>query len=66
MTQFFQFLVEDFENLTHSLLDQTVTLCETILKESQMDWHQVTDILLVGGSTRMPQVSKYLEKVSGH
>ena len=58
--------VEDFENLTHSLLDQTVTLCETILKESQMDWHQVTDILLVGGSTRMPQVSKYLEKVSGH
>ncbi len=57
---------ETFEQLTKSLLDQTVTLCEGILRESNIKWKDITDILLVGGSTRMPQVSTYLQKISGH
>lgn len=57
---------EIFEQITKSLLDQTVTLCESILLESHLQWHDITDILLVGGSTRMPQVSSYLQKISGH
>ncbi|MCD7839611.1 MAG: Hsp70 family protein [Erysipelotrichaceae bacterium] len=58
--------VDEFEEITKSLIDQTGTLCEAILKEAGLTWSKVTDILLVGGSTKMPQVSKYLQKISGH
>lgn len=59
--------LEDFENNTADLLNKTGSLCESILEEAKMGWSNVTDILLVGGSTRMRQISKYLEKIShGH
>jgi molecular chaperone DnaK len=55
---------EDFESLTVDLLDKTGTLCETVLRQAGLRWADITDILLVGGSTRMPQVSEYLFKLS--
>jgi molecular chaperone DnaK len=56
---------EEFESLTADLLDKTGTLCETVLRKAGVNWTDITDILLVGGSTRMPQVSEYLFKLSG-
>jgi len=60
------FTNEIFEKITYHLLDKTGALCKAILDEIGCTWYDITDILLVGGSTRMPQVSKYLEKISGH
>jgi molecular chaperone DnaK len=56
---------EEFESLTVDLLHKTGVLCETVLHDSGTAWADITDILLVGGSTRMPQVSEYLFKLSG-
>ena len=57
----------EFDSATSDLLNKTGSLCESILKEASMTWSDVTDILLVGGSTRMKQVAKYLERLSnGH
>lgn len=58
--------LEEFENSTRDLIEKTGTLCESVLAEMQMGWEDVTDVLLVGGSTRMKQVSAYLKKKSGH
>ncbi|AEF80728.1 Hsp70 family protein [Leadbettera azotonutricia] len=56
---------EEFENLTVALLNRTGTLCTTVLKDAGVRWPDITDILLVGGLTRMPQVSNYLLGLSG-
>lgn len=59
--------LDEFESSTADLLHRTGSFCESILREADMTWEDVTDILLVGGSTRMRQVPKYLEALSrGH
>lgn len=51
---------EAFEQRTAGLLENTGMLCEKVLKDAKLTWDKITDVLLVGGSTRMPQVSAYL------
>lgn len=59
--------LEEFDDTTVDLLSKTGSFCESVLKEANMTWEDVTDILLVGGSTRMRQVPRYLEEISrGH
>ena len=58
--------LEEFENSTKDLLDKTGYMCESVLAEQNMSWREVTDVLLVGGSTRMKQVIAYLKAKSGH
>lgn len=59
--------LDEFNSSTADLLNKTGSLCQNVLEEAGMTWNDVTDILLVGGSTRMKQVPKYLEKISnGH
>ena len=54
---------EEFEQKTCALLEQTKSLCAKMLEDCHYNWKDVTDVLLVGGSTRMPQVSAFLEKI---
>lgn len=56
---------DEFDDATRPLLDQTATLCEDVLRKKNLTWSNVTDVLLVGGSTRMPQVSEFLSKLTG-
>ncbi len=58
--------LEEFEQNTSDLIEQTGSLCESLLKGLNITWRDITDILLVGGSTRMRQVKTYLERISGH
>lgn len=59
--------LDEFDSSTADLLNKTGSLCQNVLDEAGMTWSDVTDILLVGGSTRMKQVPRYLEKISnGH
>ena len=50
--------VEEFEAATKDLVDQTMSLVEKVLKASadRVPEDQITYLLLVGGSTRMPMI----------
>lgn len=54
-----------FEELTASLLRRTQEIVEDTLDDSGLEWDDLDQILLVGGSTRMPAVSAMLEQLSG-
>lgn len=56
----------EFEQATLDLIQRTGSLCENLLRGMGLGWKDVTDILLVGGSTRMRQVSTHLKNISGH
>ena len=51
---------EDFEEATRHLLTLTTDCCEEALREAGLSWAQVDGYILVGGSTKMPQVREYL------
>lgn len=55
----------EFEGLTVDLVDRTRFTTQRVLKEAKLEWKDVTRVLLVGGSTRMPMVREMLEKVTG-
>ena len=56
---------QEFESSTSDLLAQTGALCQAVLDEAGLSVKDVTDVLLVGGSTRMLQVPAYLQKIFG-
>ena len=56
---------EQFETLTEDLLERTRMTVRRLLKDSGASWNEVTRLLLVGGSTRMPMIQKMLEVESG-
>lgn len=53
----------EFEEKTADLLNRTGALCLAVLEEVGLSKKDVTDVLLVGGSTRMPQVPVYLQRL---
>jgi molecular chaperone DnaK len=54
-----------FEELTGDLLDRTLLTVRDVLRDTRTSWEDVTRLLLVGGSTRMPAVAKALATESG-
>jgi len=55
----------DFEVMTAHLLERTRFTMTNLLKTAQLTWDDITRLLLVGGSTRMPMVTSMLEQESG-
>ncbi|HND55840.1 MAG TPA: Hsp70 family protein, partial [Pirellulaceae bacterium] len=56
---------EKFEELTVDLMERTQRLTEQTLADAGLTWRDLTSLLLVGGSTRMPMVRAYCERMSG-
>ena len=56
---------EEFEAASVDLLEKTGFLCDRLLQDLGLRWADITDVLLVGGSTRMKQVGAFLERRSG-
>jgi molecular chaperone DnaK (HSP70) len=54
-----------FEAATEDLLEQTGQLTAKLLKEVGLDWSDIEGVLPVGGSTRMPMVRAWIERMSG-
>ncbi len=54
-----------FEHLSADLLERTRFTTQTVLREAGWEWSDVTRLLLVGGSSRMPMVANMLTKLSG-
>jgi molecular chaperone DnaK len=55
----------DFEEMTADLLQRTAQLAEQALSDAGLTWADVDGVLPVGGSTRMPMVRQWIERMSG-
>ena len=55
----------EFEEATAPLLGRSRTTTEIVVRQSGLSWNEIDKVLLVGGSTRMPQVSRMLAELSG-
>src|SRR5262249_51458672 len=54
-----------FEELTADLMKRTQDLTEKTLAKAGKSWQDLHSLLLVGGSTRMPMVRSYAERMLG-
>ena len=54
-----------FETNTEFLLKETGSSIEAIMEENGLTWDDVDEILLVGGSVKMPSVQRYVRSISG-
>lgn len=54
-----------FEKLADSLFDRCLKPCETALKDAGYSASQIDEVILVGGSTRIPKVQEIVEKFFG-
>jgi L1 cell adhesion molecule like protein len=54
-----------FEELCSALFQKTLAPVEKVLKDSQISKAQVDDIVLVGGSTRIPKIQKLVSDYFG-
>jgi len=52
---------EEFDKITQDLFGDTLVFCTEVLDEAGLIRSDIDDILLVGGSTRMPQVREGIE-----
>jgi molecular chaperone DnaK len=56
---------ELFNTLTRGLLGRTEHIVESALDDAELTWADIDQLLLVGGSTRMPMVQEMIRRVSG-
>lgn len=54
-----------FEQLSESIIDKTIEKSKSALKKSKLKPSDIDEILLVGGSSRIPLVQEKLEKLFG-
>ncbi|MCU4974540.1 molecular chaperone DnaK [Halobacteria archaeon AArc-m2/3/4] len=54
-----------FESLTSDLIERTVEPTEQALEDAGYEKGDIDEVLLVGGSTRMPQVAEKVEELIG-
>jgi len=53
---------EEFEKLIEKKVDDTISICEKAMKAAGITAEDIDDILLVGGTTRIPFVQKKLKE----
>ncbi|KAJ3135104.1 70-kilodalton heat shock protein [Geranomyces variabilis] len=54
-----------FESLTKSLIDRTIDPCKKALKDAGVTPNEITEVLLVGGMSRMPKVQETVKGLFG-
>lgn len=54
-----------FEQLTEDLVRKTVTPTEQAMKDAGLSYNEVSKIIMVGGSTRIPAVFEAIKKLTG-
>ena len=54
-----------FEQLAHRLIERTIEPCKTALANAGMSTSDIDEIILVGGSTRIPAIQEAVEKFFG-
>jgi molecular chaperone DnaK len=54
-----------FEQLADSLIKRTLAPCKQALKDAGLSISQIDEVILVGGSTRIPRIQEEVEKFFG-
>jgi len=54
-----------FEQMIDDLIQKTLAPCKKAIKDSKLKLSEIDEILLVGGSTRIPKVQEEVEKLFG-
>ena len=54
-----------FEQLSDSLIERTLEPCRKALKDAGLTTNDIDEVILVGGSTRIPKVQEVVEKFFG-
>ncbi len=54
-----------FESLADKLFERCLKPCEKALKDAGLSTSQIDEVILVGGSTRIPKVQEIVEKLFG-
>jgi molecular chaperone DnaK len=55
----------EFEKMTQDLVEQCADTCDLVLDKAGMRWSDLDEVLLVGGSTRMPMIRDTLRRLAG-
>jgi molecular chaperone DnaK len=55
-----------FQDLTRNLLERCKTPMEKAMADAKLSYNDLGDILMIGGSIRMPAVQDLVKNVSGH
>ncbi len=55
-----------FDELTHDLVERTVIPVQNALKDAGLTAGELSKVLLVGGSTRVPAVQEKVKQLTGH
>lgn len=56
---------KDFADRCLDLVERTVMTVHLVLDDAEIDWPDLTRLILVGGSTRMPMIRDELQRLSG-
>lgn len=56
---------EEFASITKDLLVRTRWTTGQVMKQAGLGWDDISDVLLVGGSTHMPMTLEMLKEISG-
>jgi molecular chaperone DnaK len=54
-----------FESLVDDLIQRCIEPCKIAIKDANLSVHEIDDIILVGGQSRMPKVQEAVEKLFG-
>jgi molecular chaperone DnaK len=57
---------EEFDAATEQLLDRAAVILDQVREEAGWQWKDINKLLMVGGSTRMPQVPALIRTVTEH
>ena len=55
----------NFENMTAGLVKRIVDVCSECVAKAKMEFSEIDDVILVGGSTRIPAIQSALEQTFG-
>ncbi|MBN1337400.1 MAG: Hsp70 family protein [Deltaproteobacteria bacterium] len=56
---------EEFTALTQDLVGQCAQTCGLVMEKASLSWNKLHDVVLVGGSTRMPMIRRMLTNLTG-
>src|SRR5947207_1863688 len=58
-----ELLRDEFDNLIGDLVEQTLGPCKKALKDAELDPKQIDEVIMVGGSTRIPLVRQRVKEL---
>ena len=54
-----------FEQLCENIINRVVDPCKQVLADAKLESDKISEVILVGGSTRIPKVQSVVEKIFG-